>query len=135
MTLPFIMHQFIVATNHLPPSIGAANIKKIRKIQILMLYVHIYLHLGATDNIPPIYWCCKHFKNPQIPNIDTVCSHFFASWCNWQYSTQYIGAANTWSVMRSGNGYSVFFHMAANLKIKKHIHHPVRDHLPSSRPP
>jgi hypothetical protein len=43
-------------------------------------------YIGATNHVAPIYWCCKHIKNLQNPNIVVVCSvhSFCLYWFNWQ---------------------------------------------------
>jgi hypothetical protein len=52
VTFPLKIHQYIGV-------IGAANIEKIDKIELLVLSVCITLPIGATGKILPIHLCSK----------------------------------------------------------------------------
>ncbi len=41
--------------------IGHAKLNR-RAANILILFV-LHKYIGAADQLAPIYWCCKHFKN------------------------------------------------------------------------
>jgi hypothetical protein len=61
---------------------------------VLILLV-LRQYIGAANQLAPIYWRCKHLKNPQSFKSCkmSVCLHLLVlPWCYDVGSTQYIGA-------------------------------------------